>query len=811
MRVGCSFVYGLTKLCYGTLRAVEVEQLTERAWFAITETCLAMTIFREEIGAWFLVMFTTLVTGKVWGWIGDGRVEFLEQQPPANPRLFHLRLSVSLALSFIYDVWILKYTIDTVIRQARPNMMVMFLFEFAVLATCSWRTAARYVLSITEQSIVSVQTRQRLAERRLELSRRREAMVRARDQAAASGHEHNSHQEPIPDEEEDIDEMDIEVPGWAAKGEWVLWLDLVTGKSLLPVPIPDSSNEPFSLLDMIKLGIYVAFFCMLLRFYGLPIHIMRDLFMTSRDFIKRLNALLRYRRAIREMSKYPDATVVELSQENTCIICREEMRLWDPANQPSAINRARPKKLPCGHVLHLGCLKSWLERQQVCPTCRSPVAINRAGSGVNRPAGQRFQLDNVAQVPDRHQQPAFNNNGLNGGQPLNNNNNNNGQPAPPRGGGARVFNIGPLRLAFGANAQQAREIVQRIGGGQDERNQTQGPTSTPNQNQPQAGDNVQQIGNLLAQTENLIRREVESLQASQQEVQVAHLLMTELQRLRQRRPQQDPSLRSQPAVLPMVNGMVNITLPPAQHFHHLAQGHTHTALASPGHGIPSFGSPFVVRHGPVPNGSAIPAGSPELPHGVTLPPGWSLIPLQRLNGSQTQQPQPQQSMHPAETSASGELDNPQHAAMDFEPTSVNAMPEDDDRIAGTNVSGDGAVRSILENVATNVSNTTGVAPTATPMAAPRPIPPNYEVPSQLLAHQSQHDVPESHVRSSDHLEPTEEQQKSEQLATAGSGSGGGDLVSGDAAQASNELSQDVGGKGKGRAATVEDSYEEDEN
>ncbi|PHH76705.1 hypothetical protein CDD83_4212 [Cordyceps sp. RAO-2017] len=82
-----SFIYGLTRVCYGTLRAVEVEQLTERAWFAITETCLAMTIFREEIGAWFLVMFTALVTGKVWGWIGDGRVEFLEQQPPPNPTL----------------------------------------------------------------------------------------------------------------------------------------------------------------------------------------------------------------------------------------------------------------------------------------------------------------------------------------------------------------------------------------------------------------------------------------------------------------------------------------------------------------------------------------------------------------------------------------------------------------------------------------------------------------------------------------------------------------------------------------------------
>lgn len=224
-----SFIYGLTKFCFGTLRAVEVEQLTERAWFAITETCLAMTIFREEIGAWFLVMFTSLVTGKVWGWIGDGRVEFLEQQPPANPRLFHVRLSVSLAISFIYDIWILKYTVDTVIQQARPNMMVMFLFEFAVLATCSWRTAIRYILSIAEQNIVKAQTKKRLIERRQEIRRQREALIREREQAAATGQEPPQDQEPLP-REEDIDEMDIEVPGWTSKGEWVLWLDLVTGK-----------------------------------------------------------------------------------------------------------------------------------------------------------------------------------------------------------------------------------------------------------------------------------------------------------------------------------------------------------------------------------------------------------------------------------------------------------------------------------------------------------------------------------------------------------------------------------------------------
>jgi E3 ubiquitin-protein ligase synoviolin len=223
-------MYGLQRLCYGPLRPIEIEQLYEKAWFAVTETCLAMTIFREEVGAWFLVMFVALLTGKVWGWIGDGRVEILEQQPPANPRLFHIRLSISLAISVLYDAWLMGYTVETVIRQARPNMMVMFLFEFAVLTTSSLSTACRYGISLVEQRIVKKQTEERLAERRREVRAEREEILRQREAAANTEGEENNEaaNRPLPSED-DIDEMDIEVQGWEAKGQWVLTLDLITG------------------------------------------------------------------------------------------------------------------------------------------------------------------------------------------------------------------------------------------------------------------------------------------------------------------------------------------------------------------------------------------------------------------------------------------------------------------------------------------------------------------------------------------------------------------------------------------------------
>jgi E3 ubiquitin-protein ligase synoviolin len=226
-------MYGLQRLCYGPLRPIEVEQLYEKAWFAITETCLAMTIFREEVGAWFLVMFVALLTGKVWGWIGDGRVEILEQQPPANPRLFHIRLSVSLATSVFYDLWLMSYTINTVIQQARPNMMVMFLFEFAILTTSSLSTAFRYGIALIEAEVVKKQTHDRLVERRREVREERARIVASREEAISratnDGSDTPQFTDPLPNED-DVEEMDIEVAGWEAKGQWVLTLDLVTGE-----------------------------------------------------------------------------------------------------------------------------------------------------------------------------------------------------------------------------------------------------------------------------------------------------------------------------------------------------------------------------------------------------------------------------------------------------------------------------------------------------------------------------------------------------------------------------------------------------
>ncbi|KAG4028272.1 hypothetical protein MFRU_023g01070 [Monilinia fructicola] len=600
-----SFMYGLQRLCYGPLRPIEIEQLYEKAWFAITETCLAMTIFREEVGAWFLVMFVALLTGKVWGWIGDGRVEILEQQPPANPKLFHIRLSISLAVSVFYDAWLMSYTINTVIQQARPNMMVMFLFEFAVLTVSSSSTACRYLISVMESKVVKKQTQERLIERKREVREERAEILRQREIARAeAGDDYQEPTTPLPSED-DVEEMDIEVPGWEAKGQWVLTLDLIT--------------------DFMKLSIYSSFFFILFTFYGLPIHIMRDLFVTARSFIKRLTAFLRYRRATHDMnSRYEDATVEDIQREDTCIICREEMRPWSVTNppvpagaqpRPGTVNeRTRPKKLPCGHILHLGCLKSWLERQQVCPTCRNPVVETPQDAQAN--ANRNARANQPA--PGQQDGPA-------GAQPA---------AAPGRGRGMRMLNLGPIRLGFGQANFNDFPGLQNPPGGQVNAAGV-GPRvyglelGIPRRAQPQAqpvlvhnGDHagpipLDQLPQHLEEIEQQVAQEIRNLQLSQQQLLVVQLLQGELSRLRTlQNNATDPLAANFPLPQP----------PQAPNFHQTPQI------------PPSFSSrptsqPQIQRHSLRPNTSAIPSGSADLPPGVVIPEGWSLLPLERLHNA----------------------------------------------------------------------------------------------------------------------------------------------------------------------------------
>lgn len=596
--VACSFMYALQRLLYGPLRPIEIEQLSEKAWYAVLDTLLAMPSFREDVGGWLLAMFVLLLAGKVWGWIGEGRVDILEQQPPANPKLFHARLATSLILSVVFDLYMFDYCVETVLADPRPGMMVIFTFEFAVLAVFSIFTLCRYCLSLAEARILSKQTQEAIEIRKGE--------IRAERAAARQNDTANSTPAPAPSATEDpihVDEEEIDVPGWEEKRRFLFFLEVVT--------------------DFLKLMIYIVFFTISITFNGLPMHIMRDVYMTFAGFTKRVNDYIAYRKATSDMNtRYPDATTEEI-RGDACIVCRESMVAWtqDPSgqeqarpagHQPSAAppftrrrdEGLRAKKLPCGHILHLRCLKAWLERQQVCPTCRRPVVSSSTPSSTGQPGA----------------------NGANGAAP--GQQGQQGQGRAQRPNGARIFNLGPIRIGFlNGPGDQIQNIVQQM------RNQpaaaqnganAQGPNhlglrvpyaapgtaGAPRPGQATAGSTSTQAD--LMSIEQRLITEAHNLGVEQQQLVVLRAMEGELARLRAN-------------VVP-------------------GQQPVGTAITAQGH-MPGMHPPFPSQIGTQPiggnhfqrseaetlhgTGQSYGSGYEHLPQGMTVPEGWNVMPLQR--------------------------------------------------------------------------------------------------------------------------------------------------------------------------------------
>lgn len=365
-------------------------------------------------------------------------------------------------------------------------------------------------------------------------------------------------------------------------------------------------------------------------FYGLPIHIIRDLVMTLRSFIKRLTAFLRYRRATQNMNSiYADATAEDIQREDTCIICREEMRPWAATNPQAApgeavprpngtVNeRQRPKKLPCGHILHLGCLKSWLERQQACPTCRAPVVTTT-------PAGAPA-ANNGAPPPGI----------LAPGQP-----NNAAPAAPQQRPQMRMFNLGPLRIGLGQG--NIRDVAGAAAGGaqgRQQNNRQPGPriyglelgfpgrapaqpaaqAQAANNAPPPEGRTSATIQAELAHLEAEVSAELHRLQLTQQQIQLVNLMQAEFARLRTLQ-----TLQTDPAVFSMNHVPSTFPVP------HLGQQNRPISRAPTP--VPS-GANVLERHSVRPGTVPIPSGSSELPPGLSIPEGWSLLPLHRENAA----------------------------------------------------------------------------------------------------------------------------------------------------------------------------------
>ncbi|XP_020618185.1 E3 ubiquitin-protein ligase synoviolin B-like [Orbicella faveolata] len=273
----------MRKVFFGTLRAAEMEHLIERSWYAVTETCLAFTVFRDDFSPRFVAQFTLLLFLKCFHWLAEDRIDYMERSPLLT-WLFHVRAVLLLMFLGMVDAVLVHVAYNTTM-QSGASVQLVFGFEYAILLTIVVTIQMKYVLHIID--------------------------------------------------------LRSENP-WDNKAVYLLYTELITGA--------------------IKTVLYSCFMVIMIKVHTFPLFAIRPMYLTLRGFKKCISDVIMSRRAIRNMNTlYPDASPEELQQgDNVCIICREEMTTGC-------------KKLPCNHIFHTSCLRSWFQRQQTCPTCRMDV------------------------------------------------------------------------------------------------------------------------------------------------------------------------------------------------------------------------------------------------------------------------------------------------------------------------------------------------------------------------------------------------------------------------------------------------------
>ncbi|CAF0725966.1 unnamed protein product [Rotaria sp. Silwood1] len=274
------------RIFLGQLRAIETEHLYDRAWFSITETCLAFTVFRDDFSPRFVALFAILLFLKCFHWLLEDRVDYMEQSPVLGT-IFHARVVGLLSVLCLLDyLFISSAYMHTIAKGA--SVQIVFGFEYAILLVSVISTAIKYILHSIE--------------------------IRAGEQ-------------------------------WENKGVFMLYSDLILG--------------------FFRLTLYMIFIIVMMKIHTFPLFAIRPMFIAMRSFRKSCNDVLESRRAIRNLNTmYPDLTAEELANvaDTTCIICREEMQVQQSI-----------KRLSCQHIFHKNCLRSWFQRQQTCPICRTTV------------------------------------------------------------------------------------------------------------------------------------------------------------------------------------------------------------------------------------------------------------------------------------------------------------------------------------------------------------------------------------------------------------------------------------------------------
>lgn len=439
-----------TNVSLGGLRPAETEHISENMRWNVTETCIALTIFRSEVDVNMAGMFLSLVFMKCLHWAAELRGSHLRMteevfyflDPPTytstesndaanassegadnseedgtdgnegdgngtssstrsissslgswfgtillvlTPKsfvhiartLYYRSPRIPLAqikfLSLVYtlllvDCMAMAHCGLTVAAQG-PSVHILFGFEGAILTTSALSTLATYGLHVTDGWITVLH---HLADPTYHIH--------------GLGLYHDVVQDQMPPVDED---GETPVAAAAAAAQEPGPAHASTARRIVE-RISSSWRDCRATLSFtielaahaLRFLFYLMFFAIVFTYYGMPINIFREVYVSYQQLRQRLTSFANYRRLTANMNERfeavrSDEELDELGR--TCIICRDGMDA-----------RGGCKKLPgCGHCFHGHCLREWLVQQQSCPTCRGDIQANEARARAERAAQQR--------------------------------------------------------------------------------------------------------------------------------------------------------------------------------------------------------------------------------------------------------------------------------------------------------------------------------------------------------------------------------------------------------------------------------------
>lgn len=325
------------------LRLHEAEGLSDFFRWNITETCIALTIFRADLTVQTGILFLILVLQKSLHWVVELREQHLRMTQEAVvvhpstgwPGLQwpHLKIFFCLMLLQLLDILaVLHYGYD--IAKNGASVSMLFAFEAAILLVSIMSSILLWYLHVLDGMI------------------------------------NYAHE--------------VTQPGNLFHGWIHPWKDY---KATLVFAVEVQAQA-------CKFFFYLPFFAMVMTYYGLPINLFREVYMSFQSLKQRLLAFAKYRQLMASMNRFENPTQEELDEAgSTCIICRDEMTI------------ITTKRLPgCGHLFHKSCLREWLVQQQSCPTCRGDITAMQERQRQRDAAVERQQQQEQEQQQQQQQE-----------------------------------------------------------------------------------------------------------------------------------------------------------------------------------------------------------------------------------------------------------------------------------------------------------------------------------------------------------------------------------------------------------------------